>query len=82
MAFMVFFSSRCVCGCKLCHSLFKLYHILSVVRNQSRFFLCFPEQKHIQQIFHLGLLLSGFHKPGMKGFLWGVRGIFLSPHSE
>ncbi len=24
----VFFSSCCVCGCKLCHSLFKLYHIL------------------------------------------------------
>ena len=57
MAFMVFFSSCCVCGCKLCHSLFKLYHILSVVRNQSRFFLCLPEQQHIQQIFHLGLLL-------------------------
>lgn len=24
---MVFFSSCCVCGCKLCHSLFNLYHI-------------------------------------------------------
>src|SRR5574344_80839 len=57
MAFIVFFSSCCVCGCKFCHSLFKLYHILSVVRNQIRFFLCFPEQQHIQQIFHLGLLL-------------------------
>ena len=33
------------------------YNILSVFRNQSRFFLCFPEQQHIQQIFHLGLLL-------------------------
>ena len=32
-------------------------HILSVVRNQSRFFLCLPEQQYIQQIFHLGLLL-------------------------
>ena len=54
MAFMVFFSSCCVCGCKLCHSLFKLYHILSVVRNQSRFFLRFPEQQHIQQIREMG----------------------------
>ena len=34
MAFMVFFSSCCVCGGKLCHSLFKLYHILSMFRNQ------------------------------------------------
>lgn len=31
--------------------------VLSVVRNQSRFFLCLPEQHHIQQIFHLVLLL-------------------------
>ena len=36
---------------------FKLYHILSVVRNQSRFFLRFPKEQHIQQIFHLVLLL-------------------------
>ena len=57
MAFMVFFSACGVCGCKLCHSLFKLCHILSVVRNQSRFFLCLPEQQHIQQLFHMGLLL-------------------------
>ena len=80
MAFMVFFSSCCVCGGKLCHSLFKLYHILSVVRNQSRFFLCFPEQQHIQLIFHMGLLLQGFHEPGMKRFLRGVRGIVGFPY--
>ena len=57
MAFMVFFSSCCVCGCKLCHSLFKLYHILSIVRNQGCLFLYLPEQQYIQQIFHMGLLL-------------------------
>ena len=39
------------------YSLFKLYHILSVVRNQSCFFLCLPKEQHIQQIFHLVLLL-------------------------
>ena len=80
MAFMVFFSSCCVCGGKLCHSLFKLYHILSVVHNQNRFFLCLPEQQHIQQIFHMGLLLQGFHEPGMKRFLRGVRGIVGFPY--
>ncbi len=41
---------------------FKLYHFLSVVRNQSRSFLHVREEQHIQQIFHMVLLLQGFHK--------------------
>ncbi len=52
MAFGVLVLACCVCGCKLCHSLFKLYHILSVFRNQSRFSSVSPTAAHPADIPH------------------------------
>ena len=65
---MVFFSSCCVCGGKLCHSLFKLYHILSVVRAYGKDMeFCQLQLNYIDWTFQNGRekveLLDSWHIP-------------------
>ena len=69
-------------GGKVCHSPLKVPHFLSVAGNQGSPFLHIGEQQHIQQIFHMGLFLQGFHEKRVPFFLRRLGGIVPLPAAQ
>src|SRR5699024_9430878 len=69
-------------GGKVCHSPLKVPHFLSVAGNQGSPFLHIGEQQHIQQIFHMGLFLQGFHEKRVPCFLRRLGGIVPLPAAQ
>ena len=69
-------SAACrISGGKLCHSSFKIAHILSTVNDKGCPFLHVRGEQHIQQIVHIVLLLQGFHKERVEILVWRLGGI-------
>ena len=76
-------SAACrILGGKLCHSSFKIAHFLSIVNDKDCPFLHIRGEQHIQQIFHMGLLLQGFHKKRVPCFFRHLRGIVPFPAAQ
>ena len=69
-------------GGKVCHSPLKVPHFLSVAGNQGSPFPYVGEQQHIQQIFHMGLFLQGFHEKRVPFFLRRLGGIVPLPAAQ
>src|SRR5699024_5253613 len=69
-------------GGKVCHSSLKASHFLSVAGNQGGTFPHIGEQQHIQQIFHMGLFLQGFHEQRVPFSLRRLGGIVPFPTAQ
>ena len=69
-------------GGKVCHSPLKVPHFLSVAGNQGSPFPYVGEQQHIQQIFHMGLFLQGFHEKRVPFLVRRLGGIVPLPAAQ
>ena len=69
-------------GGKVCHSSLKVPHFLSVAGNQGSPFPHIGEQQHIQQIFHMGLFLQGFHEKRVPFLVRCLGGIVPLPAAQ
>jgi len=69
-------------GGKVCHSPLKVPHFLSVAGNQGSPFPHIGEQQHIQQIFHMGLFLQGFHEKRVPFLVRRFGGIVPLPAAQ
>lgn len=65
-----------------CKSLFKSYHLFSLLGNQSLLFFGCAVQKNIKQIFDVAFSLQGFHEQRMPFVLRLLRCVLPFPCSQ